>query len=403
MRNRNFKSSERGVSILRIKESRLFNLFRLASLFTLLFFGSQLLYSQTSNADFERIKIAEGEILFSGLTLSPDGSTMAISTKRPNTVKLVDWKTRKLIHEYPVRQSTFGSKISFSHEGKLLLLKGLKPMEISENKVRNIDFEIVSASTGKQIKLFENVQDAVISNDEKWAVTLSNDEIVFWNLAADSKGKSFNATAASNAIALSPDGKILAVSEKVNPENINSRFKKDKKGFKAALKYKQMVTLYDVPSGSKIKTINELYDIIYDLSFSPEGESLLVYQTPDIRIQANNNKQSFINLIDMANQEPMRKGFTSMSLAQPELKFSNNQKLFAINSKGSRFQEIHLYDSGSGTLQKRFELGSRFFERVEGEKLTSDSRPSFTFLPGDQSILIAMGNQLVIWNLENNP
>ena len=91
-----------------------------------------------------------------------------------------------------------------------------------------------------------------------------------------------------------------------------------------------------------------------------------------------------------------------MSIAQPELKMSNNKKLFAINSKGTRFQEIHLYDTETGTLQKRFELGRRLFEKIDGEKLLSDARPSFTFLPGDQSILIAMGNQLVVWNLELN-
>jgi hypothetical protein len=89
-----------------------------------------------------------------------------------------------------------------------------------------------------------------------------------------------------------------------------------------------------------------------------------------------------------------------MSIAQPELKMSNNKKLFAINSKGTRFQEIHLYDTETGTLQKRFELGRRLFEKIDGEKLLSDARPSFTFMPGDQSILIAMGNQLVVWNFE---
>ncbi len=96
----------------------------------------------------------------------------------------------------------------------------------------------------------------------------------------------------------------------------------------------------------------------------------------------------------MAKQEPLRKGFTSMSVNQPELKISNDHYWFAISSKGNRFQEIHLYDSETGTLQKRFELGNRLFEKVDGQKLSSDSRPSFNFLPGNQSILIAMGKSI---------
>jgi hypothetical protein len=85
------------------------------------------------------------------------------------------------------------------------------------------------------------------------------------------------------------------------------------------------------------------------------------------------------------------------------MKFSNDNKLLAINSKGSRFQEIHLYDFENGTLLKRFELAKRLFEKSDGEKLQSDPRPSFVFLPGDQEILIAIGNQLITWNIEINP
>jgi hypothetical protein len=38
---------------------------------------------------------------------------------------------------------------------------------------------------------------------------------------------------------------------------------------------------------------------------------------------------------------------------------------------------------------------SLLVKKNDGAKLQSDSRPSFVFLPGDKSILIAIGNQLV--------
>ena len=360
------------------------------------------LWSQTSNSDFERIKLATDENEYSGIALSPDNNTIAISTKKSSSIKLMDWKNRKVVREFNAGNWNLGSKISFSESGKYLLQQEISYMDFSQNKDRSIDFEIIDAATGKQIKRFEKVQDAVVSADEKYAVCLSNDEATFWNLINGSKDKSIGIPGASKAVALSPDGKTLAVSTIINPNDLKSRFKKDKKGLKNATKYKQMVSLYDVQTSAKIKIVDELYDVIYNLSFSPDGAILFVFQTPEVRIQINNNKQTFINLIDVAKQEPLRKGFTSMSVNQPELKISNDQKWFAISSKGNRFQEIHLYDSETATLQKRFELGNRLFEKVDGEKLTSDSRPSFTFLPDDQSILIAMGNQLVVWNLELN-
>ena len=371
--------------------------------FVVLFILSSLsVWSQTSNSDFERIKLTTDVNEFSGIALSADNQTIAISTKKTSSIKLMDWKNRKVVQEFNAGSWNLGSKISFSEGGKYLLQHEISYLDFNQNIDRSIDFEIIDAATGKQIKRFDKVQDVAISSDEKYAVCLSNDEATFWNLIDGSKLKSISIPGASKAIALSPDGKTLAASSMINPNDLKSRFKKDKKGLKNAAKYKQMVSLFDVQTSAKIKTVDELYDVIYNLSFSPDGAILFVFQTPDIRNLVNNNKQTFINLIDIAKQEPLRKGFTSMSDNQPELKISNDQKWFAISSKGTRFQEIHLYDSETGTLQKRFELGSRLFEKVDGIKLTSDSRPSFTFLPGDRSILIAMGNQLIIWNLELN-
>lgn len=360
------------------------------------------IWSQTSNSDFERIKLLSNDAELSGITISPNQNTIAISAKKSSKISMVDWGARKIINEIDAINWNSGSIIRFSGGGKYLLLQEIGYSDFSQNKDRNIDFEIIDASTGRSIRKFGKVQDAIISSNEKLAVSLSNDEITFWSLPSGSREKSFSITGTGNAIALSTDGKTLAVSQTVDPADFKSQFKKDKKGLKNAVNFKQLVGLYHAESGKKIKTIGEFYDVIYDLEYLPEGDILFVYQTPDIRIQANNKKLSYVNLIDMAKQEPLRLGFTSMSTAQPELKISNDKKFFAINSKGNRFQEMHLYDYETGTLEKRFELGHRLFEKVDGEKLINDSHPSFTFLPGDHSILIAMGNQLVVWNLELN-
>jgi WD40 repeat protein len=260
----------------------------------------------------------------------------------------------------------------------------------------------VDVASGNSIRKFEKIQDVVVSPDEKQAISLDADEITFWNLPSGSKEKSFSIAGAGNAISLSSDGKILAVSQLVNAVDFRSQFRKDKKGLKNTAKYKQIVSLFNAESGAKMMTIGEFYDIIYNLHFLPGSDILLVYQTPDVRIQINNKKLSYINLIDGKKLEPLRKGFTSMSIAQSDLKISDDNKLFAVNSKGTRFQEMHLYDYETGTLQKRFELGHRLFEKVDGEKLINGSRPAFIFLPDNQSILIAMGNQLIKWNLEFN-
>lgn len=374
---------------------------RLAVL-ALLILLSPLAYGQTSNSDFERIKLIGSESELSGLTLSPDQRTLAVSFARSEPIKLIDWQNQKVSGEINAAIWNSGSRLNFSASGKYLLAQEIGFSDFSQNKDRTIDYEIIDPASGKLVKRFEKVQDVIISTAENLAISLNEDEITYWQLPSGEKIKSFTIPGATNAVALSTDGKILAVPQIVDPDDFKSQFKKDKKGLKNVSKFKQVVGLYDAASGKKIKTVPEFYDLVYNMSFLPGENILLVYQTPDIRIQAQNRNLSYVNLIDMETMEPLRKGFTSMSLNQPDLKISSDLRYFAINSKGNRFQEMHLYDYETASLEKRFELAHRLFEKADGERIIKSSRPAFVFLPGNQSILIGMGNQLIKWNFKNN-
>jgi hypothetical protein len=364
--------------------------------------SSVSLFSQTANSDFERIKLETNDSEYTGIAISPDQNTIAFSFKKPAMVELMDWSSRKVIRKFDAGNWLTGSTVRFSDKGKYLIIQEIGYSDFSQNKDRAIDFELVDVASGSMVKKFGKVQDVVISPDETKAASLNNDEITIYNLPSGNKEKSFSIVGAANALALSADGKTLAVSQIVNPDDFKKQFGKDSKGLKNVAKFKQVVGLFNADTGAKIKTIGEFYDIVYQLSFLPEADILFVYQTPDIRIQVNNKNLSYVNLIDMVKMEPIRRGFTSMSLTQPDLKISDDHKAFAINSKGTRFQEMHLYNYETGEIEKRFELGHRIFEKVDGEKLINGSRPAFIFLPDNQSILIAMGNQLIKWNIEFN-
>ncbi|MDD2304738.1 MAG: hypothetical protein PHP53_08580 [Prolixibacteraceae bacterium] len=365
----------------------------------LIFFGLTS-RSQTSNSDFERIKLISSESEFSGIAISPDQNTIAISFCKSEPIKIIDWQSRKITNTINAATWNSGSRLSFSANGKYVIAQEIGFSDFSQNRDRTIDYEIIDLASGTTVKKFSKIQDVTVSSDEKLAVSLNSDEITIWSLPSGEKVKTFTIAGATNAVAISPDGKTLAVSQTVDASEFKNQFRKDKKGLKNAVKFKQVVGLYNADSGLKIKTIGEFYDLIYNLSFLPGEDILQVYQTPDIRIQANNKKLSYINLIDISTMQPLRKGFTSMSINQPDMKTSNDHHYFAINSKGNRFQEMHLYDYQTASLEKRFELAHRLFEKADGDKIINSSRPAFVFLPDNQSILIAMGNQLIKWNIE---
>lgn len=360
--------------------------------------------SQSSNADFERVKIFGPDHIFSNITMSPDGNTIAVSSKKSEPVTLIDWKNRQEIRKIDAGKWYAGSRINYSATGTYLLLQELNFYDLVENKNRKLHFEIVEAASGRIIKDFQDVQDVIITADEQQAVSLQGEEITFWNLATGSKLKSFRVSGASDAIALSPDGSTIAVSHIVTKADLKGdrRFKK-KKAAKPVLRYKQLVSFYNTTTFEKLKTVNEFYDIVYRLRFSNDGNNLFVFQIPHIKVQTSKQTLTYVSRVDGKSFEALRGGLTSQSIGQPDIRLSNNEQFFAINSKGNRFQEIHLYDFASGTLLQRFELGQRLFEKgSEGEKLIKDSRPSFLFLPDDTSILITMGNQMIIWNLDTN-
>ena len=236
-------------------------------LFCLLLSGySRTLSAQASNDDYERIKIAETGWLFTGLDLSLDNKFLITSTKESTPLKMIDWKSRKVTGEFNAGNWSTGSKVSLSKNGSFILLQEQGYYRIPENRIRSIGFEIVEASTGKQIKLFEKVQDVVISSDEKFALCLSNGEVTFWNLPDGSKGKSFQVPMAGNAVEMTPDGKAIVVSHSVTKEDLKGdpRYDKQKKEVKFAVQNKQRISFFDAQTFVKIKTVNELYDIIYN-------------------------------------------------------------------------------------------------------------------------------------------
>ncbi len=369
---------------------------------TLFSLFSPLLFSQTSNSDFERIKLISSESEISGLAISPNQETIAISFSKSEPIKIINWQNRKIINEINAGKWNSGSRLSFSATGKYLIAQEIGFSDFSQNKDRSIDYEIIDPVSSQTIIKFSKIQDVTVSADEKLAVSLNKDEITYWQLPSGEKIKWLTIPGAANAIALSPDGKILAVSQIIDPNEFKSQFKKDKKGLKNAVKFKQVVGLYDTATGEKIKTVAEFYDLVYNLNFLPGEDILVVFQTPDIRIQENNHHLSYVNLIDVPSIQPLRKGFTSMSMNQPDMKIGNDHRYFAINSKGNRFQEIHLYNYETASLEKRFELAHRLFEKADGERIINSSRPAFVFLPDNHSILVGMGNQLIKWNFEPN-
>ncbi len=362
------------------------------------------LQAQFSETGFERIKIKGLENKIAGIDLSPNGKTLAISQSRSKPLILWDHETRQVTGELNAGQWWSGSRVNHSSTGKYLLLQQLMYVDFSKNKNRELPVQLIDVGTGEQILAFDKCQDLIVTNDEKYAIALIANEVGFYSLPSGKKEKSFMVEGLTNAVAESPDGKMIAISRKValNDLSEQARSRKNKKSLKFTLNYKEVVSIYDAETFKPVFTVGEFYDKVYRLKFSPDRQSLFCLQIPPAKARTVADPMVYVNIVEAPSGQPLRKAFTAQAVYEPAFEISHNGKMAALATKGSKFQEINLFDLESGQILKRFELGHRLFEKdEEGLKVTDSSFPSMVFLPDDEAMLISLSNHLILWNLNS--
>jgi WD40 repeat protein len=360
-------------------------------------------FCQNINLEYEKFQVDNVQTHFSWIALSPDNQTLAISSTKSDPLYLFDWQKREMISTFEVGDWFAGPRIRYSLTGKLLLLQQLYYLDFAPNKDREVNFEILDAQTGKKIIAFPNNHDVVISPDDKYAISLSGDQVSFWNLKTQEKERYFDVPEATNALAISPDGKYLAVSHKTNAKELksDSRYNSNKKNLDILIDYKQQITIYDAITFEKLFTVDEFYDIVYRLIFSMDSKYLFCHSVPNTKLQKKSNpKEGYVSVIDVPYKNPLRTIFpTTTYYFEPDFKLSPDMKFFGITSC-NKYTEVHVYDFETGRMLYRFELDFRIIDKEKGERLSLDARVSFVFLPDNRSMIITSGNRLVLWKFE---
>ncbi|MBN3035679.1 MAG: WD40 repeat domain-containing protein [Bacteroidales bacterium] len=363
---------------------------------------SGFLCAQGTNMDFEKIMVGDNLHILSGAALAPDNNTLAVSSVQSYPLYLFDLAKREVTGQFDVGNWYAGSRLDYSSSGKYILLQQMCYMDMAPNKDREVMFEIMEPATGRKVLFFDKYHSVVITPDEQYALALTGDEVSFWNLSTGQKESTFTVPEATNSIAVSPDGRHIALSHKPDADALerDPRYKKDKKGLKAILNYKQQVSIYDAATLQRICTVDEWYDIIYNLRYSDDGAYLFCLNIPHARAStAVGNRQNFVSVVDVNGEyQAMRSVFPSNSSYEPEFRMSPDGKLFGITSLG-KSPEIIIYDFAKAQPVSRFELSYRFFESIGKEQFPSDGRVAFDFMPDSRSVIMTFGNMLVLWKI----
>ncbi len=359
--------------------------------------------SQGTNYEFEKIQIGEVKNLLVWLALHPDNKTMAVTSHQSFPLYMYDLENKQIKNEFDVGNWYAGSRAKFSKSGKYLMLQQLFYMDYAPNKDREVNFEVMDVATGKSMLNFGDYHDAKITPDEKYLVTLSGgDKVAIHDIETRKELRSFVVPEATNSVAVSADGKLIAVAHKTYKSDLvkNPAYKNNKKQQPILEKYKQQISVFDSETFEKLYTIDAFYDLIYLLDYTYDGEYLFIYSIPHVKLQGPNGKKSYVEVVNAKTGEPLRQSFGSLANYEPDFKMSHNKKYFGIISLSKVYPELHIYDFATNELLKRFELSYRLFEKTKEGEFPTDGRGSFIFLPGDEEVLIVFGNRVIKWKMD---
>lgn len=295
-----------------------------------------------------------------------------------------------------------GARTSFSTKGTYLLLEQIFYVDWAPNKVRPVKFEVREAATGKLVRGLSDTYNAVLSPDETTLYALGPKGLRVIDLATGKEDAVKHLDRLGYAVALSTDGQRLAISHKPTKEELSAMpsVRNDKDALKALMKLGELVVVYDAATLQPLHILNEPFDKVFRLEYSPDGSDLWILAKPNTRRGSSLNiNQRYVCVADAATGEMRRTAFPSQYPYDPDFRVSPDGKLFAIASKGNKYLEIHLYDRATGRMVDRFELSYRFRDMsplVEGE-FGADGRISFVFLPDNRRIWMTFGTRLVEW------
>ena len=349
--------------------------------------------AQDINKNFERWTISEKQMNVTGMDLSPDGKTVAMVCGKSQPVLLYDIAERAIIKEIEVNSKWLGYNIYYSQKGTYLLLQE-KKTETSFKKSKQADYKVIDVAQGKIIHSFNKINDVKISFDESQMVTLESGTVHFRDIKTGKSVKSFQPEEACNALAISPDGKEVAVVIKPSKKEVMmvGKVASNKKVIKATAKTKHMVAIYSTETLMLEKVVQEFYDNINLLTYTDDGERLLSF---------NMAGNSYINVaLPKQGYEPTREGYLSRTSIQPEFGYSGNQEYFAVATV-EVFPSLNIYEVETGSMVDTYNTKMKIWKNAK-KGIYSGSNTSFVFLPGDKYILIGFGNSLIQWKFKKS-
>lgn len=362
-----------------------------------------LMLAQETHSNYEKYLFTTDPYIASSVALDPlDPNKLAIATVQGKPIVIFDWRERKIIREIEVEGHYADPNIFWSDDGKYLLLEQKVYADFSVNKDRPVEYQVLEVSTGKILSSFPKVNSACFLEKGLLAI-LRDNTIEVHQVASGQKVSSFGVGKGSSAIAPGTGSTTVFVARKPEKEDLQHipSIRNDRKAKKPALKYRQVISEYDLQTGKLLQTLPEIFDVVYEIRKSADGKTWFIYSTPHLKINPNARAAiGYISQLDRNTLQVLSAGFQS-NLTSPDFKINAEGNVIGVMTATGQLQKpsLLLYDRWTGKVENMFQPPLHIAPKLRKKEFTNN-HASFVFLPGSEEILFITGNQIFQWKAE---
>jgi hypothetical protein len=359
---------------------------RSLSLAGLVFSALPMVAQVVNEDDLRKQELRGNDAALVALEYVPEGGTVWALVAQGDRIQEVDTATWSVRRSIPLQGFGQGAALTASPDGRYMLLKGSPPPS-SPDKRREAHLAVLEVRSGAVVLDVPQALDGCLIPGQEALATLNEGQVTIHDFHGGSR--SMEVPGAAWALAVDPSGERFAVSRHPGTAELEQvpSMRNDRKNMKAALKYRQMVSVHRLQDGAPVRWVPAVYDLVQDLRYSTDGEVLLVHSVADPRsgIAAGGH----LELVRAKDQEPLRPSFMSWT-ARPVPAISPDGRTLALGStEGRNKRKLTLYELATGSTLLMIDLEQkRRYDKAEGEM--HDARLGYTWLP-DGRLLVAQG------------
>ncbi len=354
---------------------------------------------QAQQKDFTIDSLGGNRYIISSMELDPAGKTVAIGTMG-GPILFWDVATREVTRKVDVSGYKPGMRLAWSGDGKYLLLQPMFFVVWNPNKDKRGDIEVLDVASGEVVFRKANQHTACLGADNSTVITVGPSRVAVFNIASGNEERNFSREGLGYAAAASPDGKQIAIAHDPTKEELLRipTVRNDKKALKAALKYRDLVTIYDFGTLEEIATSSDVLDIVLEMKYSNSGAYIYAYNIPHTKMQAprTGGRQGYINKIVSAGAEVTRAIFSTNAYGA-DFKENATGDILGVTSMEYKYTivpQVILCDVQSARPLNSFNVRARLFETFVSD------RTGFAFLPDNKTVILGYGPYLAVWHME---